>query len=231
MGDDHLEHPRVGVPPEQLDRAARHTQMADDAVGLHLAHGFDRPTGRCRLREGNPLGVVQVDQRQVVQAQPFPALPHRGVHPPAGEVSGRVRIHLGRHQKPFGHAAEFAQDGADQAFAGAVLTVLVRGIDEGDRPLEHPAQRFQRPVFGHHVPVRLRHAADRTGAHAQLGHLQPGFAERPDLHVFSRCHRCLSFSVERTRTSHAPRSSAVPAGTGLPTGTSARSTGALTLVG
>ena len=95
MGKQHLEHVQVEEAMHHLHITAGETEMADDAVIPQLDEAPRRaPPGRVESLVEGVLGVVQVDQREVVQAESFHALLN-GASNATGGVVAVLPVDLG----------------------------------------------------------------------------------------------------------------------------------------
>ncbi len=178
MAQHHLELTGVEIALEESHRSAGHPEMGDEPPVAKIHQGLHRTAGSDPLLEGDPLGVVEVQQGDPVDAQPFHRLLDGDTHPITGEVPGpRVRVDLGGQDDVGRQSTGVSDRRSDPALGGAVLPVPVRGVDEGERTVEGSQDRGDGAVLVHGVAVQVGHAGQRTGSEADRRHGEPGPAE------------------------------------------------------
>src|SRR5215212_11969963 len=108
--------------------------MGDQALALHRLERLDRAARSGDLVERPILRIVQEDDAEAVQSQPFEAFLDRAAHPRRAEAAGlRIAIDLRLHDRARGHTAELAQGEPDASLALAAA-VPVGGIEIVQRP-------------------------------------------------------------------------------------------------
>ena len=154
--------------------------MLDEPPVAEIHQGLHRTAGSDPLLEGDPFGVMKVQQGDPVEAQPFHRLLDRGTDPIAGKVPGpRIRVDLGREHDVGRQSTGVSDRRSDPALGGAVLAVAVRGVHEGEGTVEGGEDRGDGAILVHGVAVQVGHAGQRTGSEADRRHREPGPPELP----------------------------------------------------
>jgi hypothetical protein len=145
--------------------SACHSDSADDSAVAKVEEGLDGAAGRGQLVEVVVLGVVEVDEGEVVDPEPLQALLHRDAHPGSGVVAV-LGVHLGDDHGVGGVGA--AQCLPDASFA-LPAAVAVGGVDDPDRAREDDVDEVDGPLLGDLVAEDLGHAGERGAAEADGG--------------------------------------------------------------
>ena len=175
VAQHHLELTGVEIALQESHRSTGDAEMRHEPPVAKIHQGLHRTAGSDPLLEGDPFGVMEVQQGDPVDAQPFHRLLDRGTDPIAGEVPGpRIRVDLGREHDVGRQSTDVSDRRSDPALGGAVLAVAVRGVDEGEGTVEGGEDRGDGAVLVHGVAVQVGHAGQRTGSEADRRHGQPG---------------------------------------------------------
>ena len=175
VGEQHLEDVQVEEAMHHVHVTAGDTEVADDAFVPKLDQLLDGAAGAVESLVEGVLGVVEVDQREVVETESFRAFLD-GASNSAGGVVAVLPVDLGGDPVAGREPSDAADAFTDASFALAV-GVDVGGVDEADGAAQDLGDQGDGLFGGHVVAEHLGHAADRSAAGGDGGDGEPGVSQ------------------------------------------------------
>ncbi len=179
MRDCRFKEASLAETDHHINWATGNTQMGDQALFFTTLQHLDGTARLHRLCKGNMLGVVKIDELQLLQAQQAQAALNAAPHLRASEdASLQIAVGLGCQHESRRDPAKLAEHYSNAALA-FTIAVGSSGIQEikGTSPAvavtsKESTNCGQGALFPDAIRESLRHIAKRGGANADRGYLQ-----------------------------------------------------------
>src|SRR6266567_5920532 len=151
MRDGRFKEAGLDKADHQIDWAASNTQVRDQALFFTSQQHLDGTAWLHGLFKGNMLGVVEMDELQLLQTQQAQAALDTAPHLRTGEDSGlQIAVGLRCQHEARWKPTKLAEDDADAALA-LPIAIGGGGIQKVERARKESTKRGQGSLLGNFV--------------------------------------------------------------------------------